>query len=58
MTHWIWLVVAIAFFGNTSDRTIILFSSQNCPACRKIQPVIDQLNLGQTRSTLTLKNTD
>lgn len=44
MTQWIWLLAAIAFFGDTSDRTIIHFSSQNCPACRKIQPVIDQLN--------------
>lgn len=44
MTHWIGLLFAFAFFGNTSDRTIIHFSSQNCPACKKIQPVIDQLN--------------
>lgn len=44
MANWIWLLIAIACVGNTSDRTILHFSSQNCPACRKIQPVIDQLN--------------
>ena len=44
MAKLICFLVAIAFIGNASDRTIIHFSSQNCPACRKIQPVIDQLN--------------
>ncbi len=44
MANWIWLLVSISFVGNSSDRTILHFSSQNCPACRKIQPVIDQLN--------------
>ena len=44
MANWIWLLVAIACVENSSDRTILHFSSQNCPACRKIQPVIDQLN--------------
>ena len=44
MTHWIWFVAAIALMESFSDRTIIHFSSQNCPACRKIQPVIDQLH--------------
>ncbi len=44
MANWIWLLVAISCVGNSSDRTILHFSSQNCPACRKIQPVIDQLN--------------
>ena len=44
MAKFIFFLVAIAFAGNGSDRTIIHFSSQNCPACRKIQPAIDQLN--------------
>ena len=44
MVNCIWLLAAIAFIGNPSDRTILHFSSSNCPACRKIQPTIDQLN--------------
>ena len=44
MANWIWLLAATAMFGNASDRTIIHFSTQNCPACRKIQPVIEQLH--------------
>ncbi len=44
MTNWIWFLAAMAFVGNPSDRLIIHFSSTNCPACRKIQPLIDQLS--------------
>ncbi len=43
MTVWVCLLALFAVVGEAAERTIIYFSSAACPACRQIQPAMEQL---------------
>ncbi len=44
MTIWICLLAALAVVGDSTDRTILYFSSKGCPACHRMRPAVEQLH--------------
>ena len=44
MSSLIWLLAVIAFVGNGPDRKIVYFRMESCPACKLVQPAIEELN--------------
>ena len=44
MTYLMWLLAAVVCFENDSERKVVYFRTASCPACKQIQPAIEQLN--------------